>query len=134
MPLLHAFLNGLRPAAGQSTGSPSPPALPLEPGAQPRGIDAGAPAEEPADASDSGVSPAGGLIGEVAPGPEQPAVEPAHFQVGHWRDRAEQACRDVYTAVAMTSVTRLAPRAYRHVCTSVQSAAQALLRHQPQLR
>ena len=85
VPLLHAFLNALRPASsgGQGPGSPSPPASPMrEPGTQqPNGAAATA-AEQPAIADDPRTEPADGFVREPPLRAEkQPATEPTHFQV-----------------------------------------------------
>ena len=83
VPLLHAFLNALRPAAGPSpAGSPSPLASPGGSILR-QDVGAAAAAQRPAGASAAAVtSSAFAHVGRVPPQAEQPETEPAHFQVG----------------------------------------------------
>ena len=80
LPLLHAFLNALRPAAGPPAGLPSPPASPSGSGL-PRGVDAAARSDQQSGETDANASPAFALAGQVPPKAEGPGIEPAHFQV-----------------------------------------------------
>jgi len=133
VPLLHAFLNALRPAAGQPpSGSPSPPASQLDPGAQRRRIDPAASAEQPADADGSRFGPDGGLIGEQMPGAEQPAAEPAHFQVSYVR-QGRASVHEFACCWRTECAMRLALRAYTCVCAFMETAAQAVLRYKAEM-
>ena len=79
VPLLHAFLNALRPASGQPAGSPSPPASPV--GSSMREGAAMAAMGQPAAAACERVEPGHGLVREGPMRAGHASEEPAHFQV-----------------------------------------------------